>query len=94
MVSMETKALFDITVTPKSSRSEVKVDDEGLIKVYLNSPPVDGKANVECINVMSKKLKIAKSNITIEKGDHGRKKRIAVSGLSIDEVMKRFRGES
>ena len=41
-----------------------------------------------------KKLKIAKSNIFIEKGDHGRKKRIYVSGISMDEVMKRFRGES
>ncbi len=91
---METKALFDITVTPKSSRSEVRVDESGNIKVYLNSPPVDGKANTECISVISKKLKIAKSNIFIEKGDHGRKKRIYVSGISMDEVMKRFRGES
>lgn len=90
---METKAVFDIMVTPKSSRSEVKVADEGLIKVYLNSPPVDGKANSECISLIAKKLKIAKSNISIDKGDHGRKKRISVSGLSIDEVMKRFRGE-
>lgn len=90
---MEIKALFDITVTPKSSRSEVKVDDGGMIKVYLNSPPVDGKANAECINIISKKLKTAKSNITIEKGDHGRNKRIAVSGLSIEDVMKRLRGE-
>ena len=89
---MEIKALFDITVTPKSSRSEVRIDDEGTIKVYLNSPPVDGKANSECVNIISKKLKIAKSNITIEKGDHGRKKRIAVIGLSTDEVMKRLRG--
>ncbi len=89
---METKALFDVTVTPKSSRSEVKVDDGGSIKVYLNSPPVDGKANSECINLISKKLKIAKSNITIDKGDHGRKKRIAVSGLSNDEVIRRLRG--
>ncbi len=89
---MEKKAVFDITVTPKSSRSEVKTDGEGTIKVYLNSPPVDGKANSECISVISKKLRVAKSNISIEKGDRGRKKRIAVSGLSIDEVMEKFRG--
>ena len=91
---MEKKALFDITVTPKSSRSEIVADNAGSIKVYLNSPPVDGKANTECINILSKKLKTAKSNISIEKGDHGRKKRIAVSGLSIEEVMSRLRGGS
>lgn len=91
---MDKRALFDITVTPKSSRSDVVVDSEGAVKVYLNSPPVDGKANAECINILSKKLKTAKSNISIERGDHGRKKRIAVSGLSIEEVMDRLRGES
>jgi hypothetical protein len=91
---MKTKALFDITVAPKSSRSEIRIDESGNIKVYLNSPPVDGKANSECISVLSKKLKVAKSNISIEKGEQGRKKRISVIGLSTDEVMKRFRGES
>lgn len=89
---MDNKAVFDITVTPKSSRSEVSVDDSGTVKVYLNSPPVDGKANQECINLIAKKLKTAKSNITIEKGDHGRKKRISVTGLTMDQVLERFRG--
>lgn len=89
---MDSKAVFDITVTPKSSRSEIKADNDGLIRVYLNSPPADGKANAECINLISKKLKIARSNVAIEKGDHSRKKRISVSGLSIDQVMERFRG--
>lgn len=91
---MDNKAVFDITVTPKSSRSEVKVDASGNIKVYLNSPPVDGKANTECINLLSKKLKTAKSNITIEKGDHGRNKRISVSGMVFAEVMKKLRGDA
>lgn len=66
---MEKKAVFDIIASPKSSRSEVKVDLSGNIRIYLNSPPVDGKANAECINLLSKKLKTSKSNIVIEKGD-------------------------
>lgn len=91
---MEKKAVFDITVSPKSSRSEVTIDASGKIKVYLNSPPVDGKANAECINILSKKLKTAKSNISIEKGDHGRNKRISVSGMDVDEVMDKIKGEN
>ena len=43
---MENRAIFDITVSPKSSRSEVIIDAAGKVKVYLNSPPVDGKANM------------------------------------------------
>ncbi len=91
---MEKKAVFDIIASPKSSRSEVKVDLSGNIRIYLNSPPVDGKANAECINLLSKKLKTSKSNIVIEKGDHGKNKRISVSGISLEEVIMRIKGEN
>lgn len=90
---MENKAIFDITVSPKSSRSEATIDASGKIKVYLNSPPVDGKANAECINILSKKLKTAKFNIAIEKGDHSRNKRISVLGMNLTEVMVKIKGE-
>jgi uncharacterized protein (TIGR00251 family) len=85
---MEKRAIFNITVTPKSSRSLVTADDEGNIKVYLNSPPVEGKANKECIALMSKKLGVPKSGITIEKGEKGRSKKIAVEGLDTEDVLK------
>ncbi len=89
---MDKKAVFDITVNPKSSKSEAVIDSTGNIRVYLNSPPVDGKANKECVEILSKKLKTAKSNIAIEKGELGRHKRISVSGMTIDEVMNKIKG--
>lgn len=88
---MEMKAVLEITVTPKSSRSEILIDSSGNIKVFLNAPPADGKANAECIALLSKKLKTAKSNINIEKGDHARKKRISVSGISKEQVIALLR---
>lgn len=91
---MESKAIFDITVSPKSSRSEIVLDAEGKIKIYLNSPPVDGKANAECINLLSKKLKTSKTSISIEKGDHGRNKRISVSGMTLTDVMGKIKGDN
>ncbi len=85
---MAEKATIDITVSPKSSKSMIKVDGENGIRVYLNSPPVDGKANSECIKLLSKKLHIAKSSINIGQGEKGRKKRIIVNGMSLEEVME------
>jgi uncharacterized protein (TIGR00251 family) len=93
-IHMDNIAVFDITVSPKSSRSEITIDASGKVKIYLNSPPVDGKANAECISILSKKLKTAKSNIAIEKGDHGRNKRISVSGMTLEEVMAKIKGEN
>ncbi|HOK03161.1 MAG TPA: DUF167 domain-containing protein [Spirochaetota bacterium] len=88
---MEKKAIIDISVLPKSSRSDIVVDSNCAIKVYLNSPPVDGKANKECIELFAKKLKISKSLIEIDKGEHGRKKRIVIHGLELSEVMLRLK---
>jgi len=89
---MEKKAVFNVTVTPKSSRSLVTSDDEGNIRIYHNSPPVEGKANKECIALISKKIGVPKSRITIEKGEKGRSKRIAVEGLDAEDVLRFIKG--
>lgn len=88
---MRDNAVFDVTVCPKSSRSRIVIEDDGSLKVYLNSPPVDGKANAECIALFSKTLKTAKSSIEILKGEKGRHKRIAIHGLSYNDIIIRIR---
>ncbi len=52
----------------------------------LTAPPVDGKANKECIRFFSKKFKIAKSSIEIVKGKSSRMKVLKFDGLSYDEL--------
>jgi len=88
----EKKAVIDISVVPKSSKSEIAIDNSGNIKVYLNSPPVDGKANKECIELFARRLKIPKSLIEIDKGEHGRKKRIVIYGIDLSDVMSILKG--
>ncbi len=87
---MAIKSIFEITVSPKSSRSIITVDSGNHIKVYLNAPPVDGKANSELIALFSKKLRVPKSGITIISGEKGKKKRIEIEGLSPDSVLEKL----
>ncbi len=84
---MEKDALLDITVIPKSSRSDIIIDEHDIIKIYLNSPPSEGKANRELIDRLSKKIKIPKSGISIIKGEKGRKKRVLIRGLAKEEIL-------
>lgn len=89
---MAVETRIEIAVSPKSSQSRIVVDDNEEIKVYLNSPPVDGKANSECVKILSKKLKISKSSIVIEKGEKSRRKTISISGLSREDVLRILKG--
>ncbi len=84
-------AVIEITVIPKSSRSQINIDEHNNIRAYLNSPPADGKANAELIRLLSKGLKIPKFRIQIIKGEKGRKKRIILEGLSKEEALKIFK---
>jgi uncharacterized protein len=87
---MKMKAIFDITVSPKSSRSMITIDASNHIKVFLNAPPVDGKANSELISLFSKKLRVPKSDITIIAGEKGKKKRIEIEGLSSESILNKL----
>lgn len=89
---MEKRAIIDISVSPKSSKNRIVIDENGTIKVYLTAPPVDGKANAELLAFLSKRLKIPKSYIEILHGDKSKKKRLSFSECSIEEIIAKIRG--
>ncbi|MDX1334498.1 MAG: DUF167 family protein [Gammaproteobacteria bacterium] len=68
-----------IRVQPRSSQegfAEVLGDQ---IKLRVNAPPVDGKANAQLIQFLSKLFKVPKGQIRILSGETGRDKRIRIS---------------
>jgi uncharacterized protein len=73
---------FDIHVNPHASRAEIAGISEGMLKVKVTAPPVEGAANEACIGLLSKKLGLRKSQIKISAGAKGRKKTILVSEIS------------
>lgn len=70
--------IFNVRVIPRSSKSEIVGEHDGDLKVKLSSPPVDGKANKELIKILSKELKIVKSNIEIISGETSKTKQIKI----------------
>lgn len=64
---------------------------DGDIRIFLNSPPVDNRANEECLKVLSKWLDIPKSSISIARGMKSRKKYFQITGMDLDEALRRLR---
>ncbi len=82
-----------VRVTPNSSQESVWFGaDEGLV-VKLKSPPVEGRANKELIRIISGKLGVAPTRITVCKGLTSRNKTVLVQDLSDVEAIKRLKSD-
>jgi uncharacterized protein (TIGR00251 family) len=58
------------------------------VKIRIAAPPVDGAANEALIRFLADALGVPKSAISIASGAAGRRKRLAVDGVSRDRVLR------
>jgi hypothetical protein len=83
-------ASFLVRVAPRASRNAIAgVIGEGAetaVKISLNAPPVEGRANAALIEFLSEVLGTPRSAIEIAGGQHARNKRIVVRVRSAAEV--------
>ena len=71
-----------IRVVPRASKSEIVGMVDGVLKVRITAPPVDGAANAEIIKLFSKTFGVSRSDVTIVSGETSRNKRIIIANLS------------
>ena len=86
------ETVIRVKVLPRSSANQLEGPNNGIYKVKLTAPPVEGKANKALHQFLAKKLGIAKSNIEIVSGEKAKEKLIKIYGLSGKELNKKFRG--
>ena len=79
-----------VRVKTRSSRDALAGEREGALVVRLSAPPVEGAANEALVRVLGKALGVGPSHIRILSGTTGRQKRVAVSGVGIEEVRTRL----
>ena len=79
---------FAVKVHPRARKNAISGEFEDALKVSLTAPPVDGRANADCIEFFAKLLKVPRSSVTIASGQSSRNKMIRVAGLSAAEVKK------
>jgi len=77
---------FKVRVIPRASRTEVVGVIDGILKIRLKAPPVDGAANEELIKFLAKVLGVSKSDVEIIAGQTARTKRLRVAGATAADV--------
>ncbi len=73
--------VLSVKVKPNAKQQTVRQEPDGSFVVQLKSPPVDGKANAELIQLLAKTLGVPKSAIRIKTGAGARLKRVEVDDL-------------
>jgi len=73
--------IIEIKVAPQSGRQDLVLDKSGILKCFILSPPEDGKANKEIIQLIADRLNIKKHQIEIVGGLISRKKKLAIDTM-------------
>ncbi|MCA0921869.1 DUF167 domain-containing protein [Pseudooceanicola nanhaiensis] len=63
-----------LRVTPKASRNRIERGEDGGLRVYVTVVPEDGKANVAVQKLLAKAMGIARSRLTLLRGQTARDK--------------------
>ena len=84
--------MFSIRVVPRASKSEIVGESEGILRIRISAPPVDGAANDEVVRVLAKAVGVAKSNLAIVSGQTSKTKRIGIVGVSAAQLQKMLGG--
>ena len=74
-------------VRPGAKRNGVSGVFGEALKVELQTPPVDGKANSALIKLLAKWLDIPKSSITLIAGESCRDKVIELKDINIENII-------
>ncbi len=82
-------ALISVRVTPRSSKDEIVGWQDGVLRVRLKTPPVDGRANEALCRYLASMLRVPAGDLEVVSGATGRTKRVRVTGLTADEVRAR-----
>lgn len=84
---------LNIRVTPRAKKNAIKILDNGVVKVYLTVPPIDGKANAALIELLAEEWNLKPTQVILVSGHQSRDKIVEVPDslkLTADSCQKRI----
>lgn len=79
---------IDVRIQPNSSKNQIVGLHGERLKVKIQSPPVDGKANECLIEYFSDILNTAKSRVHLVRGETSREKTLFIEGFNAIQIAE------
>jgi uncharacterized protein (TIGR00251 family) len=78
---------FSVRVQPRARKDEIAGEIDGAMKVRLQAPALEGRANQALCEYLARLLKTPKSAVRISGGERSRIKRIEIRGVTEQQVL-------
>lgn len=78
---------FQVRVQPRASKNEIAGVIGGALKVRLQAPAVENRANEALCEYLADLLKTPKSAVRILSGDRSRTKRLEIRGVTKQQLL-------
>jgi len=79
---------LDILVQPRAARAKIGPMHDGRLKIAVTAPPVDGEANLAVIELVAKRLGIARSSVEIVGGASSRRKTLKIANVTREQLAE------
>lgn len=70
-----------VIVHPNNRKPRIESDLMGMMHVYVNAPPLEGKANVAVIESLAKNFKLKKNEIVLISGEKSKVKVFEIKSI-------------
>jgi uncharacterized protein len=79
--------LLRVRVQPRASKDEIAGEMGGALKIRLQAPAVEDRANEALIEFLAHLLKTPKSAVRILSGERSRTKRVEIRGVMPQQIL-------
>ena len=79
---------FSVKVVPRASQNALVGWEGDAVKIRLNAPPVEGKANDALVRFLAETLGVSRAQVEIVAGHTSRRKVVRVRGVTAQQMEK------
>ena len=73
-------------IQPRASKTGFQGEHDGRLEIRLAAPPVDGAANDELTRFLAAAFGVQRRAVAIVSGESGRRKRVRIAGVDLEQA--------
>ncbi|MEJ7787360.1 MAG: DUF167 domain-containing protein [Solirubrobacteraceae bacterium] len=83
-------ATLTVRLQPWAKRNAIVEERDGVLRVTVAAPPVDGRANAALCKLIAKQAGVARGRVSVIRGERSRDKVVRVEGMEAGELRRRL----